>query len=385
MKSKTIFYISEIANLIMIYVIIMAVSTFALMMINERIDVWQAISVLLLVFGIYVIRIKCKNIILYIISYLVLCVPVLLISLKSSNYGMVLIYELVFLMINMWWFATKLYYGCAYISVYVVALFAILFIAADVKGNKPAMDLFFVYGIVFFFMNYLRLFFTNVNLFSREKERNVKMPYSEMVRNDSKLAFPFILGSILMMALLKVDFLDTWFGKAYMKLIVYVRYGLVYIIETLDMLFKKLFRHVPVEPMHFDFGETTYQASSFENILSSIIMFILTIAVIGLIVVLIVKFFNSFSKREFHSEQNIDEIGMVEIRERIQRKKVKKEKLSSIRKQYKQTVEKCAKKGCTIYRTHTPEERKVHIKSEIKQDISELTAKYVKERYSKGN
>lgn len=385
MKSKTIFYISEIANLIMIYMLLMSIMVFSLMMVGSGIDWWIAGALLLFVGGNYMVRTKCKNIFLFVLGYLALCVPTVLLAIQSEAYGMIIFCEVAFLMINMWWYATKLYFGCAYVSIYAVVMIAIFFIIADIKGAKGPMDLLFAFGMVYFFMNYVRLYCTNVNVFSREKERNIKMPYDEMIRNDSRLALPFMIGSILFMISLKVDFLDNWFVKIYMKLIVYIREGLVYIIETLDELFKKLFPSVQVEPMTFYFEQEVGEVTLFENIFSSIIVTLIFGFAVFLIITMVIKMLKSFEKKEFSTENSVDEIGMVEIRERIQKTKTKKEKLSPIRKQYKQTVLKCSKKGCTIYKSHTPSERAVYINKEINNDIFDLTDRYTKERYSKSN
>ncbi len=382
MKSKTYYYLSEMSNVIMIYSLVMAIVVFALMMVGSKVDVWLFSSVFVLITGVYFVRTKCNNILLYILGYFVLSAVTIVIALQSKQYGLVIVLVGTFLFINMWWYATKLYYGLANFSVYVVSIFAIFFVAADIKGFATEMNIFFTFGMIFFFMNYMRMFCSNVNIFSREKAKNEKMPYDEMIKNDSRIAIPFIVVSLLIMIALKVDFLDNWFVKIYMKMIVYVRNALFYIIELIETIFNKLFPQVPVQRMTFEFDSSNGQTSAFGNIFSAIIVILIFAFACFIFIRIIVSIIKNFEKKEFMSEQNIEEKDMIEIRERIYRTKVKKEKLSPIRRQYKQKVEKLAKKGYSINRSHTPSERVENVKKEMKEDIHELSSIYSKERYS---
>lgn len=384
MKTKGFYLLSELTNIVMIYVFILSIPETIFLLIDLKTDITLALSIALLIGGTYFIRTKINNFILYLVSYVAIAAGCLLVPMQVGNFAFLLILEIVFLIINLWYFFSRRYYGLAYITMYCVVLFAIEFIIADINGNQKVMDIIFTLGIIYFLMNYLRMFFNNVHIFSREKLKNEKMPYSEMVRNDSKLAIPFMVGSVLVMILLKIDFLDTWFAKFYMKAIVYVRKGIIYFVDFMDWLFNRLFKSVDVKiTPPTEYGDVVRQPSAFENIFSVVFVVLLSLFIIYLIIRFIFKFFKNVGSKEFETEKTVDEIGMVEIREHIKRTKIKKEKLSPIRKQYKQTIEKLSKKGYQIFDNHTPDERAKHVQKEVNGDIYSLTDKYKKERYSK--
>ena len=89
----------------------------------------------------------------------------------------------------------------------------------------------------------------------------------------------------------------------------------------------------------------------------------------------------AIEKKEARVQTFRDE-DMIEIREKIvKKKKVKKDKLSKIRKQYKKTVERNMKKGYELKKYQTPRERADDIMQLMKEDISELNVLYENERY----
>ena len=80
--------------------------------------------------------------------------------------------------------------------------------------------------------------------------------------------------------------------------------------------------------------------------------------------------------------QVIEESDMVEIRERIVRTTDGRgEKLSKIRKKYKKTVERAAKRGYKVEGYHTPKERAADLIAKTGEDIRELSGMYELERY----
>jgi hypothetical protein len=113
-------------------------------------------------------------------------------------------------------------------------------------------------------------------------------------------------------------------------------------------------------------------------ILAAIVIFVLVRIIISIVKSLIVK-------KEIQTT-TIEDEGMIEIREKIVRKKnVKKENLSKIRKQYKKAVMRNIKKGYELKKYQTPKERAEDIHKLMNEDIYELNALYEKERYGQVN
>lgn len=386
MKDKFVYKISEYANIVMVYVFILGISVFAFMMADFNINFMFAVAVFLLLVGTYIIRKKIKNMIFYFFCIIAQSALLLLLPIPKDNMGFFVMIEIVYLIINVWYYFTRLYYGLAYISIYCIVSFAVEFFIADVKGFDAQTELYFAFGIIYFFMHYIRLFMSNINMFSLEKNKNNNMPFWEMIKNDSKLTIPFICFSLIVMFSLKVDFLDTWLGKAYNYLIGYVRDGLTFLIDFLDYLFNLIFKSydVVVKPPVF-VADSAKEPSVAMNIVSTTVVIGLILLAIFIVCYSAYRFLKSVETKDFEAKTSIEENGMIEVHERIKSKKVKKEKLSSVRKQYKQTVERIARKGVSVYTNHTPDERAEYIKKESKENIDELTKKYKKERYSKQN
>ena len=85
-------------------------------------------------------------------------------------------------------------------------------------------------------------------------------------------------------------------------------------------------------------------------------------------------------------EEEPEEEDMIEIREKIVRKRnEKKDKLSKIRRVYKKAIERNIKKGYELKKYQTPRERAEDIQELMNEDIFELNSLYEKERYGQFN
>ena len=104
------------------------------------------------------------------------------------------------------------------------------------------------------------------------------------------------------------------------------------------------------------------------------------------IVKIIISVIKSLSVSREIQTQTIEEEDMIEIREKIVRKRSeKKDKLSKIRRVYKKAIERNIKKGYELKKFQTPRERAEDIQKQMKEDIFELNALYEKERYGQFN
>ena len=130
--------------------------------------------------------------------------------------------------------------------------------------------------------------------------------------------------------------------------------------------------------MNFSF---TIYASSF-NLISNIICTIIVIGILIFLIVTAIKTIRFIMQKREVATLTIENDDVVEIREKIVRKRpLKKENLSKIRKQYKKIVIKNIKKGYEIKKHHTPKERAEDIKNTMKNNIDEINELYEKDRY----
>ena len=132
--------------------------------------------------------------------------------------------------------------------------------------------------------------------------------------------------------------------------------------------------------------EESPAANPIFNIISAVVFVILALALLFLFVKAIISIIKSLSVGREVQTQTIEDEGMIEIREKIVRKKNdRKEKLSKIRRIYKKAIERNIKKGYELKKYQTPRERAEDIQELMNEDIFELNSLYEKERYGQFN
>lgn len=278
--------------------------------------------------------------------------------------------------------------GFEYVGVVLVLLPAIGYLVADILSLRTTMFAYFVIGVAFVILYYFRLFFSNAHLLSIERKNNEKMPLDDMLRNDSKLAIPFIVMSFVIMVVAKIEKLDSLALFLYDKFAAGLRFVLGYVLKFIGWIFDLLIRsdeEIPVAIME-EPEVTDGAANPVFNIISVIIFVFLALVLLFVFVKIMISIIKSLSVRREIQTQTIEDEGMIEIREKIVRKRnEKKEKLSKIRRIYKKAIEKNIKKGYELKKFHTPRERAEDIQKLMNEDIFELNSLYEKERYGQFN
>lgn len=278
--------------------------------------------------------------------------------------------------------------GFEYVGVVLVLIPAVAYLIADILSLRFTMLAYFIMGVAFIILYYLRLFFSNAHLLSIERRNNDKMPFDDMLRNDSKLVIPFIVISFVIMVVAKIEKLDSVALYLYEKFADFLGFLLINVLSFIDKLLTLLLGENTEDPvMLMEMAEEgEYVSDPVFNIISTIIFIILAIIMVFVIVKIIIAVIKSLSVSREIQTQTIEEEDMIEIREKIVRKRnEKKDKLSKIRRVYKKAIERNIKKGYELKKFQTPRERAEDIQKQMKEDIFELNALYEKERYGQFN
>ena len=276
--------------------------------------------------------------------------------------------------------------GLATISVWFVVLNAGAYLYSSIKKNEPGMKWFFILGILFFVLFYIRFFSTNAGKLAKDKSKDERMPLYDMIRNGLGIVLPFLIVSILLMVLVRSDFLDQYIIKAYeifLQIIGKIIKALIAVFIWLSKLLDK-FRMTPVEEAVEEGTQALPDEQSlWVKILTAVLYVLSLIAIFALAVKGIYNLIRMIPLRRIRKVEVVEESDMVEIREKIVRKERRKEvRLPRIRRLYKKRVEKEMRAGYVLEVSHTPKERAKDIWEKRGNHIEELSLKYEKERYS---
>ena len=276
--------------------------------------------------------------------------------------------------------------GISKISIWCVSLNAIAYLYSTIKKNTQGMHLFFLFGLLFFILFYVRFFCSNAGKLAKDQSKDERMPFGDMIRNGLGIVLPFLVISVILMIFVRGDFLDQYIIKAYEiflfvlgKIIKAFIAVFIWISKLLDKL-----RMAPLEEAVKEAGEATEKEPSMALQIASVILYILSIlAILALFVRGVYNLIRMIPLSRNKKVKVFEESDMVEIREKIVRRERRKEvRLPKIRRQYKRMVEKEMRAGYALEISHTPRERAEDILNKRGNDIRDFSLTYEKERYS---
>lgn len=395
MKSRRFLALAEISNFIMIYLLILALGEVWDMIYKRPFLPILPVGILVLLLFSYFLRtlFDTRQFLLnnFFVFALLHILPLLLIIFLPFDF----IYKLFLFGVFMLLLISDLksYFvsrgeGFTYVTIIFVLLPSIAYLFADIFDFPFAMRYFFVIGVLYVLFNYLRLFFENAYLLSIERKNNEKMPLEDMLRNDSKLVVPFVVLSFVIMVLTKIEAFDRVTLFLYLKFANFLGFLIIKITEFADYIFEKLFGDAEDVTMTITMEEIAESEGSqtIFNVISGVMFIIVLAIVVFVLIKIIISIMKSLIVKKEIKTMTIEDDGMIEIREKIVRKKSqKKENLSKIRKLYKKTIIKNIKKGYELKNYQTPRERAEDINKMMNEDIFELNALYEKERYGQVN
>ena len=395
MKSKKYYNLAEACNFIMIVLLYISV-----------VEIWDVMykvpfnyvlplgTVLMLLFSLAIRTLFGKmnsflnNFVVYGLLHIIPLLAIIFVPIDPLQKMAFIFLFVVIFVTNMRSYFKAKGQGFEYVGVVLVLIPAVAYLIADILSLRFTMLAYFIMGVAFIILYYLRLFFSNAHLLSIERRNNDKMPFDDMLRNDSKLAIPFIVISFVIMVVAKIEKLDSVALYLYEKFADFLGFLLINVLSFIDKLLTLLLGENTEDPvMLMEMAEEgEYVSDPVFNIISTIIFIILAIIIVFVIVKIIISVIKSLSVSREIQTQTIEDEDMIEIREKIVRKRnEKKDKLSKIRRVYKKAIERNIKKGYELKKFQTPRERAEDIQKQMKEDIFELNALYEKERYGQFN
>ncbi len=324
-----------------------------------------------------------NNIILYSVLHVILFVVILLIPIPVDYKALFFLLFIVYTILDIRNYFVKRGETFDEFSVMLVVVPAFDYLLADIFRLNFLMKIFFAIGVLYVGFFYLRLLLQNSYYLSIERKNNDKMPFKEMVGNDLKLSIPFILVTFAVMISARIEAMDRLFLFVYYKFASFLGFLIIKFLEIIEKIFEFLFGNDEEEIVMFNqLPEEIGEGSAAFNLISNIICTIIVIGILIFLIVTAIKTIRFIMQKREVATLTIENDDVVEIREKIVRKRpIKKENLSKIRKQYKKIVIKNIKKGYEIKKHHTPKERAEDIKNTMKNNIDEINELYEKDRY----
>lgn len=294
----------------------------------------------------------------------------------------------VYLVMNAKFFMSHSIIQFAELHIAFIAVPVIGYLFMNIKHSREYMIFYFILCVLFIIFFYARLFFSNASLLATQRSQYDRMPYKEMIINDSKLAIPFVAVTLVLMALVNFDFMDDVFMKFYYWAVDGLRFVFKYVFLFLEWLVTHLISDVDDVQQATQIVESVEEGayeSSFFAVLASIIFVSILVVFAIIIIKNMIKMIKAMRGARGAAKEAVVETDMIEIKERLKgrNKKTSDRDLSEIRRKYKKTIEKKTKEGYQLFRSHTPRERAEDLKEKKRFDIYELSEKYQAERYGR--
>ena len=377
MKGKTCHTIAEITNIIMCVLLCGSLLYWGEAIAKRRIGPAGVLAIAVLFAACYAMRMTVGNFILYALLHLVPYGLLMILPSSMGRYELMALYTFLVILDLSYWMKRRSD-GFVYIHIAFVLLNAAGYLYGVVKGMDGLRLLLFASGISYFALYYVRLFFANAAALAKERDRDEKMPFTDMLENSFMVAFPFVCVSILVMVLLKTDVLDPYALAAYrffMAVMGKVIGVAVWLFSLIAGLFIEGSEALPETTLERSMEQV--QQSVLIEILFTLLYIVLLAVAAYLFVRLVITLIKSIPMHRKIEPTIIEEGDMIEIRERIDKTgRKKEEKLPPVRKRYKKTIEKAVKKVYGLNRSHTVRERAFDLMDKRGEDISALSAEY---------
>lgn len=394
MKTKIYYYLGELFNILMVMVLLYSLAGAFCYLYELNFGPFLAIGLLMVVlFSYFIRRLKFPYAgIIVVILQVVLMFGMFFIPIPV-NFGyfvFIFMISFVFLVLNARFYMSQVYSHFAELHIVFIAVPVIGYLAMDIKNSSKYMIFFFAMSILFVMFYYARSFFSNAFILASQRGQYDRMPYAEMIKNDSKLAIPFVAISALLMSLVNFDFLDDVFLKAYDSVISVIRFIFRYIFLFLEWLITFLITDVDEESkiqQTVQNVEEEVAESQFFNVLAIIIFIFIAIVLLIMFIKIIMETIKAMKGVKGSVKESLVDTDMVEIKERLKGRKSRRSQeanLSELRKRYKRTIEKKSKEGYSVLYSHTPRERAKDLMDKKNFDINELSEQYQAERYGRG-
>ena len=381
MKDRSCYFISEFANMLMIYIIGLTLLISGQLLIVKSINIFPVIAIALELGIAYFCRAKIANFILYAVIHIAVGVGLFFVPGSFGKIAMLVAWGVITILDISFWMK-KRSGSFAYVSILFVIPDAIAYLVASVKKNHIGMILFFAFGLAFFVLYYLRLFFQNAHKLAKEGEEDETMPFAEMLKNGSIVAAPVVIISAVVMLIVKVDFFDKYALALYnfvADILGKVTRLILQVIHWIMQLFV---------PSKADEAQTVMdsvvemQTNPVLRVISVIVYFLAVALLLFLFIKAVIALLKLIPMNRKITEQVIEKEDMVEIRQSIAKtEREKTEKLSKIRRIYKKTIERAAKKGYAVNLSQTPMERAADLEKKKGEKIGDLSRKYEEARY----
>ncbi|MBP5529411.1 MAG: hypothetical protein J6X80_05110 [Lachnospiraceae bacterium] len=199
MKSRRFYNLAEACNFIMIVLLYTAV-----------VEIWDVMykvpfnyvlptgTALMLLFSLAIRMIFGKmnsflnNFAIYGLTHIIPLLAIIFVPIEPMHKMALIIVFIIVFVTNMRSYYKAKGEGFEYVGVVLVIIPAIAYLVADILSLRTTMFVYFIIGVAYVILYYLRLFFSNAHLLSIERKNNDKMPLDDMLRNDSKLAIPLL-------------------------------------------------------------------------------------------------------------------------------------------------------------------------------------------------
>ena len=382
MKEERCNITAQIANLLMVYIVCLTVLFLGEYLLKRTPGVVPVLFLGVFLAYLFFLRSVVSNFIVYALLHIPPFVILIFIPWEMGKTEL-LLYAFVFTVLDFVHWIKRKKGTFAFVPIPLVLINALAYLYADVKKNTVGMIIFFALGILYFLLFYIRLFYSNAAALSKERLQDEKMPFRDILKNSAVAAFPFVILSILLMIFIRIDALDSVALAVYEFVVKIVVFAAKIVLRAMEFFAGLLFGGSTEETIR-EIGEMTDgEPGMVLKILSAIVYWSSFAVLLYLFVRLVISIIKWIPMKKSLTPEVIEESDMVEIRERIVKpKNEKEEKLSAVRRRYKTTVEKAAKKGYEIKRYHTPKERAKDLLLQKNEDIGELSSAYETERYS---
>lgn len=357
----------DMLNLMMVDLVSVICVWFLYVFVGIPITVWIPIAFTVILLFSHFVRRYIDRLVLYILLHLALIAGIFFLKISIMDVVMILLFSVLWFILDLMFWTQPYQRGIEFVPLPFAISFLVVFLYGTAKQSVFLANAAYVMGIVFVGAFLLRMYFSNIRIFSTDKQMHENVPMNKMFSQNGKMVFVLVTIFVFAMIFLKSQTLMNGF----VQLLIAIRDVIVGFVEWLYSLLPertpiKQIAQPATEELVLSLGKGANPIlKMILDALEELFRIAVNLFILWYIGRGIFRFFLWYRRRHTPTQDEVYYDDVKETKAWIEREKTKRfqglfARLSNeekICKLYKKKIDAFRKKGYVVSEAHTPFER----------------------------
>ncbi len=213
MATKRYVLYFDMLNLIMVDMVSVICAWFLYAFVGIPITIWVPATFTVIIIFSHIVRNYMERLALYILAHIGLIICIFFLKINLMDFIMILLFAVLWFVLDMMFWTQPYQRGIDFVPLPFAIAFLVTFLYGTAKQYTFLANASYVMGIVFVGAFFLRMYFTNIRIFSTDKQMHENVPMHKMFAQNGRMVFILVTCFVLAMILLRSQTLMDGFVR----------------------------------------------------------------------------------------------------------------------------------------------------------------------------